>query len=313
MFTSRHTTSLIRTSGLHRRVHRGRCLCCMLSTPRLASTRCSDLVTQLHRLRTHCPSDVPTSSPARHINNHTSSRFARIHRLRPLLDLNGIFSTRRLHTFSRHIRDNLPTNDGIRCIVRPGVSNLTYDLVCRGNGLIHTTAHNSNMMNRGIATGIHAVHDVPLALGIPRNRTIPRLLSIHNRICVPHRTFVHLGRRHTRHNRDRFTGPHGTTTNDLHRLSPRIATDHDLDFFTCCLMNRKTRPGRDRSLTLLTHCNFGIDRGCGIIRGVSRTVGCVNSFGRLHRNLSCSASNTIVGIGSICRRHVLNTANGSPH
>lgn len=222
-------------------------------------------------------------------------------------DLLSTFSCSRLQSFSHHIQR---TNVRPRCIIRVGVSNLSYDLRCRGNRLIHTSAHNSNIINRSIATGIHTVHDVPGGLG-----STPRFLRIHNRMCVPRNTFRGLYTRRRLRNTTPFGGPHGTTTNSLHRGSTEVAKDQNLSVFIFGIrrVHNGALAGRTRDLSCLGDLNLPISPHCRVIRSVRRTVTRVRRVNRGHTGLSFSVSNTIVGIGSFTRHSLVNSAGGFPH
>lgn len=302
---------LRRTHGHTRRLHivvrEGGHLCCSRSTPRLRSFRCSTLGQRLGTLRTRFPRLVATGSPARGINNAPDKHFTGIARIMGVRDLLSTFSCSRLHSFSHQIQS---TKVRPRCIIRVGVSNLSYDLRCRGNMLIHTSAHNSNIINRSIATGIGTVGHVPGALG-----GTPRCLRIHNRICVPRSTFRRLYTRRRLRNTTPFGGPHGTTTKSLHRGSSGVANDQKLSVFMFGIrrIQNERLADRTRDLSCLGDLNVPISPHCRVIRSVRSTVTRVRRVNRGHTTLSFSVSNTIVGIGGFTRQRLLNSAGGFPH
>lgn len=182
-------------------------------------------------------------------------------------------------------------------------------LICRGNHLIRNSAQNGKVVNRSIARGIGAVGSVP------RGLTRPLSLRFHNRYFVPGTTFTGLGRRHRTGKLPAFTGPEGTTTNDLQRLSTGIATGQRLSAFVCCVPRcRGLNIGaRTRTLSGVQRLKFRIGRFGHIIRGRTRVGSCVSRCATGHSSLPCKVSKVIRGIGSLTIRRTLNTAIGMPH
>lgn len=167
-------------SRLHRRLRaRGRG-CCVLGTPAVDSRRFSQLVHRLRSLRTGRPRRCSRGSPDIHINDSLGGRFHRIRRECPVLSLNGACSRARMQRFCRHIQGTLGRS--FRVYYRLGFSNASVSLACRSKQLIRTIAHNSNMQNSSIASGIGAVHSVPLHLS---NRNCPHQFRVQNRVLVP--------------------------------------------------------------------------------------------------------------------------------
>ncbi len=71
--------------------------CCILTTPRLSSRRCSFLLRRLRTLRHHRPRGCSPSSPARHINDSVISAFRRMTRTIPVLSLTGACGRRSIN------------------------------------------------------------------------------------------------------------------------------------------------------------------------------------------------------------------------
>lgn len=167
-------------SRLHRRLRQRGCGCCMLGTPRVASRRFSGLVHRLRSLRRGRPRRESRGSPDVHIKDSVGGGFARIMRGCPVLSLTGACSRARMARFCSEMGGSLGRS--FRVYYRVGCSKASVSLACRGKGLIHTIAHNSNIRKSSIANGMGAVHDVPLIL---RKGKCPRAFRVHKRVLVP--------------------------------------------------------------------------------------------------------------------------------
>lgn len=98
----------------------------------------------------------------------------------PVLSLSGACSRGRMASFCSEIHGTLGRS--FRVYYRVGCSNASVSLACRGNGLVHTMAHNSNRGKSSMASGMGAVQDVPLIL---RKSGCPRIFRVHKRVLVP--------------------------------------------------------------------------------------------------------------------------------
>ncbi len=277
--------------------------CCVRSTPRVRSFRCSTLLHRLRGLRTRFPRFGARSSPARVINNTTLGLFSRIQRAIGVRDLRSMFDVRRLRSFLGGL-----SLAGASFSIRPGVSNLSISLRCHSNLFFHNSAHNSNAINRSMATGLLRVGSVPGTVGFV-NR-----LRIENRICVPHSDFVGLHRQRRLVRRSPTGGPQGTTTKALHRGGPGVMGRHRLSVFIFGIRHVASGrfASRVRALSFLGSLNFRALPACLEYFGIGRIITRIREVNSDHNTLPCSVSNTIVGTSGLTCHRAVNDASGFP-